>query len=67
MKKYLPVTYVDENGECFTRDQLKDKLFKRYEREEQKKHDEFTGTDYIYTIQRIGNIREMPKQGQLFD
>ena len=67
MKKYLPITYVDENGECYTGGQLKNKLFKRYEREEYEKHDEFTGFDYIYTIQRIGNVREMPKQGQLFD
>lgn len=67
MKKFLPVTYVDENGVCYTKNQLNNKTFKRYEYEEHTRHDEHTGIDYIYTIQKIGNVQEIPKQGTLFD
>ena len=32
MKKYLPVTYVDQDGVIWTKEQLKNKQFKRHEK-----------------------------------
>lgn len=63
-KKYLPVTYVDEDGVVYTKQQLTNKIYKSYDTEiiEQK---EPYGT-YVHTIRRIGKIQEAPKQLDLF-
>lgn len=63
-KKYLPVTYVDEDGVIHTRQQLTNKIYKSYGTEiiEQK---ESYGI-YIHTIRRIGKIQEAPQQLNLF-
>jgi len=63
-KKYLPVTYVDEDGVVYTKQQLTNKIYKSYGTEiiEQK---EPYGV-YIHTIRRIGKIQEAPRQLNLF-
>ena len=63
-KKYLPVTYVDEDGVVYTRQQLTNKIYKSYGTEiiEQK---ESYGI-YIHTIRRIGKVQEAPEQLNLF-
>ena len=63
-KKYLPVTYVDEDGVTWTKEQLTNKIYKSYGTEiiEQK---ESYGT-YVHTIRRIGEIQEAPRQLELF-
>lgn len=63
-KKYLPVTYVDEDGVVYTKQQLTNKIYKSYGTEiiEQK---ESYGT-YVHTIRRIGQIQEAPQQLNLF-
>lgn len=63
-KKYLPVTYVDEDGVVYTKQQLINKIYKSYGKEilEQK---EPYGT-YVHTIRRIGKIQEAPQQLNLF-
>ena len=66
MKQYLPVTYVNiETGEIFNKKQLKNKLFKRHEQEFF--IEELPWGTYIHTTVKISDIREIPKQGQLFD
>lgn len=64
VKKYLPVTYVDEDGVVYTKQQLTNKIYKSYGTEiiEQK---ESYGT-YVHTIRRIGKIQEAPRQLNLF-
>jgi len=63
-KKYLPVTYVDEDGVIWTKQQLTNKIYKSYGTEiiEQK---EFFNT-YVHTIRRIGEVQEAPQQLNLF-
>lgn len=65
-KRYLPVTYVDENGVIWTKEQLKNKMFKRHERKIYEQDCGVTKTTYVYTIQPIENIREIPVTGSLF-
>lgn len=65
-KKYLPVTYVDQDGVIWTKEQLKNKQFKRHERKQHEQKDDFTGYTYVHTIQPIENIREIPVTGSLF-
>ena len=66
MKKYLPVTYVDQDGVIWTKEQLKNKQFKRHERKQYEQKDDFTGNIYVHIIQPIENIREIPITGSLF-
>ena len=66
MKKYLPVTYVDQDGVIWTKEQLKNKMFKRHEKKQHEQKDDFTGNIYVHTIQPIENIREIPVTGSLF-
>lgn len=66
MKKYLPVTYVDQDGVIWTKEQLKNKQFKRHERKQYEQKDGFTGNIYIHTIQPIENVREIPVTRSLF-
>lgn len=66
MKKYLPITYVDQDGVIWTKKQLKNKTFKRHERKQYEQKDDFTENTYVHTIQPIENIREIPVTGSLF-
>lgn len=65
-KKYMPVTYVDEDGVIWTKEQLKNKQFRRHERKQYEQKDDFTGNIYVHTIQPIENVREIPVTGSLF-
>lgn len=66
MKKYLPVTYVDQDGVIWTKEQLKNKQFKRHERKRYEQKNDLTGYTYVHTIQPIENVREIPVTGSLF-
>lgn len=66
MKKYLPITYVDEYGQCWTKKELENKTYKRHEKQTHERKDEFTGYTYVNAIIRISNIRDAPVQGRLF-
>ena len=63
-KKYLPVTYVDEDGVTYTKQQLTDKIYKNYGTETIEQKEPY-GT-YVHTIKRVGKIQEAPRQLSLF-
>ena len=63
-KKYLPVTYVDEDGVIWTKEKLTNKIYKSYGTEKFEQKEPY-GT-YVHTIRRIGEIQEAPKQLGLF-
>ena len=64
-KKYLPVTYVDENGECWDKEKLKSYEYQRKQKDVTEHQSEW-GDIYVYTTQHIENIRKKPTQGSLF-
>lgn len=63
-KKYLPVTYVDEDGVVHTKQQLTNKIYKIYGTETFEQEEQY-GT-YVHTIKRIGKVQEAPQQLNLF-
>ena len=64
IKKYLPVTYVDEDGVIWTKQQLTNKIYKSYGTEKFEQKESYD--TYVHTIRRIGEIQEAPKQLNLF-
>lgn len=64
VKKYLPVTYVDEDGVIWTRKQLANKIYKSYGTEIIEQEESYG--IYVHTIRRIGKIQKAPQQLNLF-
>ena len=63
-RKYLPVTYVDDDGVVWTKQQLTNKIYKSYGTEIIKQKEFFV--TYVHTIRRIGEVQEAPQQLNLF-
>ena len=63
-KKYLPVTYVDEDGVIYTKQQLTNKIYKSHGTEIIEQKEPYD--TYVHTIRRIGKIQEAPQQLNLF-
>ena len=63
-KKYLPVTYVDDDGVIWTKQQLTNKVYKSYGTEIIEQRENYS--TYVHTIRRIGKIQEAPRQLNLF-
>lgn len=63
-RKYLPVTYVDNDGVIWTKQQLTNKIYKSYGTEISEQKEPYC--TYVHTIRRIGEVQEAPQQLNLF-